>query len=179
MRRTAERCAPAPAHEPAPDVIIDSDQVPISRRASDYGGDLGGKLGDDPFVGIDFENPIAAARRDPGIAPLPFALPGALNYPLGELPGYLGRGIIAEVEHDDDLVGKAEAGQAVGQLMFFVARDNESGKDRSPQSTGGHSRLFYRGNAHAASLTARRRSRIAAASTASTDRLSISVPVVR
>src|SRR3954463_7292104 len=84
MRRAAERRAPAPAHETVPDVIIDPDQVPVRRRVRDYGRDLGGELGADPLVGVDFEHPVTATSRDPGVAPVPLALPCALDDPIGE-----------------------------------------------------------------------------------------------
>ncbi len=41
--------------------------------------DLFGKLRRHPLVGIDFEDPIAAAGVDPGVAARPLALPGAFD----------------------------------------------------------------------------------------------------
>jgi hypothetical protein len=152
---------------------------PSRRRIPDNGGYLGGEVGTDPLVGVDFEHPVTAARRDPGVAPLPFALPGALDDPIGKASGDLGRSIVAAVEHDDDLVGEAEAGQAVGKLPFFVARDDKGGKRRAKRRGEGGLRRCDFGDAHAASLAARCQRRIAAASTESTERVSISVSVVR
>src|SRR5205807_7667035 len=87
MRRAAERGAPAPAHQAVGDVIVDRDQVPIRRRACRNGADLGGELRPDALVGIDFEDPLAMAGGDPGVAARPFALPFALDDAIGETGG--------------------------------------------------------------------------------------------
>src|SRR3954467_1080322 len=110
MRRSAARRPPAPAQKPIPDVIIHPDQMPVRRGAHDDGSKFGGKLGADPLVGVDFEDPVAAAGCDPSVAPFAFALPGALDNPIGKASGDLERSIVAAVEHDDDLAGEAEAG---------------------------------------------------------------------
>ena len=56
---------------------------------------------------------------DTGVAPRPFPLPGAFDEPIGEAPRDLARAVAAAVEHDDDLVGKAETGEAVGELALL------------------------------------------------------------
>src|SRR4051812_41359888 len=97
MRRAAERCPPAPAHKTVADVIIDPDQVPVGTGSGDDATDFGCQLRADPLIGIDFEDPVAATRRDPGIAPLPLALPCALDDTVGEAAGDLRRAVVAAV----------------------------------------------------------------------------------
>src|SRR5207237_5407577 len=76
----------------------------------------------------------------------------------------LPRAVAAAVEHDDRLVGKTHAGEAIGELAFFVVSHDQRGKP---------------GLAHAAALSTECHNRCAAASAASTERPSINVPVVR
>ena len=130
----------------------------------DHSSDFGGELGCCPLVRVDFENPFTAASIDPGVPPRPLALPSAFDEAFGEAEGNLPRAITAAIEHDDDLVGEAEAGETIGELTFFVVRHDQGGKKQL---------------AHAATLSTERHSRLAAASAASTDRPSIKVPVVR
>src|SRR5438270_1650836 len=164
MGRSAKGSAPPPSDTPFPDIIVHRDQVPSGGRGSHQSSDFGGKLGRYPLVGVDFENPFTGAGVDPGVPPWPLALPGAFDEAIGEAQGDLARAIATAVEHDDDLVGKPEAGQTIGELAFFIIGDDQSGK---PQLI------------HAAALSTERQSRQAAASAASTDRPSIKVPVVR
>src|SRR6266481_6797284 len=117
--RPAERRAPPPAHQVPADKIIDRDQVPCGSRGCDDVPDFGRQLRCYPFVGIDLEDPFAAAGVDPGVAARPFPLPGALDETLGKAQRDLARAIAAAVEHDDDLVGKAETGETVRELAFF------------------------------------------------------------
>ncbi len=84
MRRSAEGRAPTPAHQPIADVIVDRDQMPRGRRGGDDAADFGGEFRRHPLVGIDFEDPVAAAGVDPGMAARPLALPGALDQTLGK-----------------------------------------------------------------------------------------------
>src|SRR5689334_12149502 len=72
--------------------------------------------------------------------------------------------IAAGVEHNHDLVGKAETGETLGELALFVL---------------GHNQRREPGLAHAAALSTDCHSRRAAASAASTDKPSINVPAVR
>ncbi len=165
MGGAAERRAPAPAHQPVADVVVDRYQVPGRRRAGGDGAKLGGEFRPDPLVGIDLDDPGAAAGVDPGMAARTFALPRALDDVVGEAGGDFARAVAAAVEHDDQLVGKAEAGEAVGKLGLLVAGHDQRRKQNPA--------------AHAAALATRRHSSRAAASALSTDRLSISVSVVR
>ena len=171
MSRPAERGAPAPAHQPLADIIVDRDQVPGGRRAGDDRADFGGEFRAYPLVGVDFENPVAAAGGDPGVAARPFPLPSPFDDAVGEPAGDLARPVGAAVEQDDDLVGKAQTGEAVGELRLLVMRDDEGGEAGRAQR--------YLSDSRPRSLATRRHSRRAAASATSTDRLSISVSVVR
>src|SRR6516165_10562859 len=99
--------------------------MPRLRRRRDNSADFGGKHRTDPLVCIDFEDPVATAGIDPGVAPRPFPLPGALDDSVGELPRDVARPVAATVEHDDDLVGKPKTGEAIGELSLFVMRDYE------------------------------------------------------
>ena len=164
VRRPAEGGAPPPAYAPFPNIIIDRDKVPGGGRGSDHSPDFGGKLGRYPLVGIDVQNPFTGAGVDPSVPPRPFPLPGAFDEALGEAERDLPRMVMAPVEHDDGLVGKAETGEAVGELAFFVMGHDQGGKPRVT---------------HAAALSTDCQSRQAAASAASTDRPSIRLPVVR
>src|SRR5215468_10869583 len=84
VRRSAEGSAPPPPYPPHPDVIVYRDEMPGGGRGSDYPLDFRRELGCDPFIGINFEDPFAAARIDPGMPPRPLALPGAFDEAIGE-----------------------------------------------------------------------------------------------
>src|SRR5689334_4879870 len=99
--------------------------MPRRLRTADDGPYFGGELGANPLVGVDFENPFAAAGGDAGVAARPLAFPGALDDPVGELAGDLRRAVVAAVEHDDDLVGEGEPGEAVAELGLLVAGDHQ------------------------------------------------------
>ena len=167
MGRPPEGCPPSPAHQPPTDIIVDRDQVPGGRRGTHDPAEFGRERRRNSLVGIDLEDPVAAAGVDPGVAARPFPLPGAFDEPLGKTESDIARPVAAPVEHDDDLVGKAERSEAVGELAFLIADHDESGKG---------CRL---GSTHAAALATERHRRRAAASAASTERPSISVSVVR
>ena len=167
MRRSAEGRAPAPAHQTLADVIVDRDQVPGRRRAGDDLADFGGECRRHPLVGIDFEDPVAAAGVDPGMAARPLALPAAFDQAIGKRPGDLARAVAAAVEDDDDLVGKAEPAKTIGELT--LPRHATTTRAESSAARSGH----------AAALATAPHSRRAAASAASTESPSINVSVVR
>src|SRR5258708_68484 len=96
----------------------------------------------------------------------PLALPGAFDDAIGEQLRNFLRVIGAAVEHDDQLVAEIERLQALGELRLFVMGNDDCG-DKGAAA------------AHAALLSARDHKPRAAASTASTDRVSIRVSVVR
>src|SRR6516162_7191155 len=108
VSRSAERRSPPPAHQPLADEIVDREEIPRRPRGGDDLSDPIGKLRRHPLVGIDFEDPVAAAEIDPSVPPPPLALPGALDQPVRKVPSNLARAITAPVEHDDDLVRKTE-----------------------------------------------------------------------
>ena len=65
------------------------------------------------------------------MATRPFPLPGTFDEPLGEPAGDLAGPISAAVEDDDDLVGKAQTGEAFGQLPLLVVDNDEGGEGGS------------------------------------------------
>src|SRR5271169_3200858 len=164
MRRPAERPPPTPAHQSLADEIIDTHEVPRRERGGDNLPNFLGKLRGHPLVGIDFENPVAAAGVDPGMPARPLALPGALDQAIGKASRYLARAVTTAIKHDDDLVGKTHTGKAIGELTLFVPDDNDG---RKPHSV------------HAAALATRSHNWHEAASAAATESPSIKVPVVR
>ena len=155
------RSAPAVAHQTAADVVVEGDQEMARLGAGDGGADFRGERFRDPLVGVDLEHPVAGAGGDAGVASRALDRPRALDHPRGETPGDLGRGIGGAVEDDHQIVGEAQAFEAVAELRRFVAGDDQ---DRQA------------GRAHLApSSSWRRNSALAAASTASTPRVSIKV----
>src|SRR3984893_13871017 len=164
MGRPAEGGAPAPAHAAVADVVIDRDEVPGGGRVSNHAPDFASKLWCHPLVGVDFEDPLTAAGLDPDMPARPLALPCAFDEALGEGQRDLPRAVTAAVEHDDGLVGKAEAGETIGELAFFVMGHDQRGK---------------RWLAHAAALSTECHSRRAAARAAPNAIPSIKVPVLR
>src|SRR5262249_16743925 len=132
-----------------------------------YAPDLRSELRWNPLVGIDLENPVAAADVDPGMATRPFPLPGTFDEPFGKSASDLAGPVSASVEDDDDLVGKAQTSDAFGQLPLLVVDNDEGGE-------GGSRRPV-----HATAFVTERHRRHAAASAASIERPSISVSVVR
>src|SRR5256885_9512356 len=153
MGRPAERGAPAVSDQAVADVIVDRDQMPCRRRCLDDGADFGGELRADPLVGVDLHDPGAAADRDARMTPRPFPLPGALDDAIGELQRDIARAVAAAVEHDDNFVGKTEAGQTLGELGFLVMRDDQRRQPRR-WTLGSYCRFFY-GEGHAPPLSAR------------------------
>src|SRR4051794_30285661 len=61
VSRPAKGRTPPPAHAALADVVIDRDEVPGGGRRSDHPLDFCGKTWCHPLVGIDFEDPFAAA----------------------------------------------------------------------------------------------------------------------
>src|SRR5262249_59818737 len=122
------------------------------------------EFGGHPLVGIDFEDPLAAARVDAGMAAGPLPLPGPFDKAVGGPQRDLARAVAAAVKHDDDFIGDVEARKAIGELVFLVMCDDQG---RKPWL------------AHAAALATERHSRMAAASAASIESPSIRVSVVR
>src|SRR5262249_52402699 len=112
----------------------------------------------------DLEDPSAQAGIDAGVPARPLPLPDTFNEVPREAERYLRRPVMAAVEHDHDIVGKTETGQALGKLVLLVVGDDEGRKLQPTQ---------------AAALVTERHSRSAAASTASTERPSINVSVLR
>ena len=136
MRRPTERRAPAPAHQPLADEIVDRDQVPGRRRGGDDPPDFLGELWRHPLVGIDLENPLAAAGVDPGMPARPLALPRALDQAIGKAERDVARAVTAAVEHDDDLVGEPEAATGIGR-----ADAPRHGRRRAPRAAPGSRRV--------------------------------------
>ena len=132
-------------------------------------------------------NVDGAARGNPGVAARPLALPGALDDALGEAACDVLRAVFAAVEHDDDLVGEAEPRQALGELRFLVMGDNERREQWRERGIGGARRALAGRDRHdpapaaaaSGSPAMRCNSSRAAVSAMATDRLSISVSVVR
>src|SRR5579862_1149928 len=162
----AERCTPAVADQPLADIVVDRDQVPRHGRITAGPADFVSQRLRYALVGIDLEHPDAGAGIDAGMPAGPFALPGALHQIGGEQARDLFRLVGAAVEHDDDLVAEMHRLQTLGELSLFVVYHDDRGKERATV-------------AHAALLVTRDHRLRAAASTASTDSVSISVSVVR
>ena len=62
-RRSAERRAPAPPHQPVADVIVDRDQMPIGGRSGDDPPDFVGQPRRHALVGVDLEQSTRRGRR--------------------------------------------------------------------------------------------------------------------
>src|SRR5579859_137421 len=126
--RLAERSAPAMPHQARADPVIDRDVVigeaGLLRHAAQFLGQFGRHM----LVGIDLDDPVAAAGVDAGIAARTFQFPGAFDQAVGELAGDGLAGVGAFVEHDDDLVGEAQSFEAGGQAAFLIMGDHEGGE---------------------------------------------------
>src|SRR5205823_10127544 len=106
----------------------------------------------DPLIGVDLEDPRAAAGGDPGVAPPALAFPGALDDVIGEPPRDLARAVLAAIEHDDELVGEAEPRQAFGELRLLVARDDERRQTLRPGNRRHGGRRLAGRDAHCPAL---------------------------
>src|SRR6185437_11661606 len=72
--------APAEADELAADMVGDRDEeIGVARRCGDRPPHLLGKLGRHPLIGVDLDDPVAAAGGDPGGAALALELPRTLD----------------------------------------------------------------------------------------------------
>src|SRR5271167_2169633 len=162
--RPAERRPPTPAHQTLADEIVDADEVPRRERGRYDVTNFVREPRGHPLVGIDFEDPVAAAGIDPGVPARPLALPGALDKAIGKAPRYLARAVETAIEHDHDLVGKAKTRKAIGELTFFIP-DDDDGRELHPF--------------HAGAVATRSHNRHEAASAAAMESPSIKVSVVR
>jgi hypothetical protein len=61
------------------------------------------------------------------MAARPFALPSTFDEMPGEPACDLPRPVAAAVEDNDDLVGKAQTAEALGQLPLFVMNNDKGG----------------------------------------------------
>ena len=137
-------------------------------RLRDCRADVLRQLRRHTFVGIDFENPVAVAKFDAAIPPCALDLPCARLDPGAMGPRDLFGRVVTSVENDHNLVGEAQRVEAIGELGLFVVRHHERRQTR---------RMFLDG--HSRSSPTRRHKLADAPTTVSTDRLSISVSVVR
>src|SRR5580704_2539918 len=153
------------------DVIVERDVIMSVFGAAESFCQLNAQRSGDPLVDIQLQYPGASAQRDAGVAAIGFDRPGAFQDTGAGAARHLGRAVGAAIEHDHHVAREGCAPQAIAELAFRVARDDQHGQIELVP--------WYGRNAHAASLMARRHNSRAAVSTASTDRPSINVPVVR
>ena len=146
------------------DVIVHRDAVDVGIVFLGELAYLARQLGRNPFVGVDLKYPFALAEIDTEVAPVALDLPGALHQAVGVACGDISRRVGAFVQDDDDLVGEGETLQTGGEALFFVVDHHQSRKHGPAHGT--IARVFSH------------RSR-AAASAASTLRLSIRLSVER
>ena len=162
------RAAPAMAHQPLADEVVEGNQEVAGRRIADGRADLVRERLGHALVGIDLQSPVAAADCDPGMAARPFERPGAVHDRRAEALGDRPRLVGAAVEHDHDLVGEVERFQTVRELPGLVARDHEGRQARAGRRPR-----------HAASPTVAARRARAPSSAISTVSVSISVSALR
>ena len=80
------------------------------------------------LVGVELEDPVAAAGGDAGVAPRAFEHPGTLDDAVGMGAGDLGRAVGAAVEHNHQLVAEPHRRQAGGEIVLLVMGDDQSGQ---------------------------------------------------
>src|ERR1700730_15225100 len=153
------------------DVIVERDVIIGVFGAAESFCQLNAQRIGDPLVDIQLQYPGASAQREAGVAAIGFDRPGAFQDTGAGAARHLGRAVGAAIEHDHDVAREGCAPKAIAELAFRVARDDQHGQIELVP--------WYGRNAHAASLMARCHNSRAAVSTASTDRPSINVPVVR
>ena len=125
----AEIGAPAVAHPPGADVVVDGDAVPVVARGGDDGADFAAERIGHPLVGVDLEYPFAVACLDAGIAAVALDRPVAFDEPVGEARRDLLRPVRALIEKHNDLVSEPEPLETLGKLLFLVMDGDYSGKD--------------------------------------------------
>ena len=123
--RAPPHAAPAMAHQPLADEVLEWNHEVARHRIANGLADLPRQRLGDALVGIDFKNPVTCAGIDPGMTTRPFERPGALDDRPAVALGDRARAVGAAVEHHHDLVGEAQRLQAVRELTFLVARDHE------------------------------------------------------
>jgi hypothetical protein len=77
------------------------------------------------LVGVDLEDPVAAAGVEAGVASVALDLPGAFNETRAVALCNCSRTVRRAVEQDNDFVGEAKAGKACAEPRFLVAGDNQ------------------------------------------------------
>ena len=137
MGRPAERGAPAPAHQPVADIIVDRDQVPGGRRIADDGAGFRRRAPASTRSSASISRihsprqaAMPALRRGPSRSHAPSTMRSVKSQ------RDLARAVGAAVEHDDELVGESQARQAIGELRLFVMRDDQRRQARQPGAAG-------------------------------------------
>ena len=128
--------------QPVPHVVVDRHLVPGMGACRDGGAHRLGQRGVHAFIRIDFQDPVAGAGRDAGVAAFAFEFPGAFDDARPRGAGDPGAAVGAAVEHDHDLVREGHGGEAIGQPFLLVAGDDEGGEAR-----GGHGAAGTHGRA--------------------------------
>src|SRR5271169_6749522 len=117
--------APAVAHEPLTDIVVERNEKIAGCGVGDRGADFSREFGRDALVRVDLQNPIAAAGVDARHAPRPFDLPGTFEDARAVAQSDRLRAVRAAVEDHDDLIGETQAIETFGELVFLVARHHE------------------------------------------------------
>ena len=96
--RTGRRRRPSPTAPAGRRCNCRPGQVPARRRARHDRADFGSQFRAHALVGVDLENPIAAAGGNPGLPARRFSRPSPFDHPAGELAGDFARAVGAAVE---------------------------------------------------------------------------------
>ena len=117
---TAKGRAPAITHQPLPHIVVHGNQVPVSRGGGDDLAYFHRQFCGYPFIGIHFQNPVALAGGEAGIAAVAFKLPRSFYQAAGMARGDGLSAVAAVVEHHHDLVGECQTIEAVRDPVFLV-----------------------------------------------------------
>src|SRR6185437_453878 len=128
LRGDAVIGAPAIAHQAAADMVRDRHDEPSEGRRRQRLADLGRELRRRALVGIELEDPVAAAGFDAVIAAPALERPGAFDDLVGGGARDGRRPVGAAVEQDDDLVAESHRGEAGGEIRLLIMGDDEGGK---------------------------------------------------
>ena len=128
---------------------------------------FGRKRRADALIGIDLQNPVASAHLDTKIPPFALNLPGALRDPGIVSERNILRAVGAPIQHNDKVIRKGERVEAIIEISLFIMCHHKRGKPGRVCAL-----------VHAASALVRRQRSLAAFTTSSTARLSMSVSVL-
>ena len=121
--------------QPITHVIIHRHLMPGEAARSDHAADFCGERTIHALIGVQFQNPIAGAGGDAGIAPITFQFPSTFQHKGTRCAGDCGAGIRGAVQHHHNLICKRCGGEAIGQPRFLIPRDDQDGKLRRHAGT--------------------------------------------